>query len=78
MLLMIDNYDSFTYKRTQCFGRLGEKVEIYRNTEIVVADIVDKRPNRLVVSPELEVSTTTDDGEIMGIKHKKYACLYTD
>jgi anthranilate synthase component 2 len=51
MLLMIDNYDSFTYNLVQYFRELGEEVEIYRNDMISVAEIAAKRPRRLVVSP---------------------------
>ena len=51
MLLMIDNYDSFTYNLVQYFGELGEQVRVVRNDEIDVAGIVDLRPQRLVLSP---------------------------
>jgi anthranilate synthase component 2 len=51
MLLMIDNYDSFTYNLVQYFAELGETVEVYRNDKISVAEIVARRPQRLVVSP---------------------------
>ena len=51
MLLMIDNYDSFTYNLVQYFGELGEQVRVVRNDEIDVAAIVDMRPQRLVLSP---------------------------
>jgi anthranilate synthase component 2 len=50
-LLMIDNYDSFTYNLVQYFGELGADVEVFRNDEINVAGIADRRPDRLVVSP---------------------------
>ncbi|MEC5212903.1 anthranilate synthase component 2 [Polaromonas sp. CG_9.5] len=54
-LLMIDNYDSFTYNIVQYFGELGAEVEVFRNDEITVADIAAKldagRLDRLVVSP---------------------------
>ena len=50
-LLMIDNYDSFTYNIVQYFGELGAEVEVYRNDEITVADIAARRPDRLVISP---------------------------
>ena len=50
-LLMIDNYDSFTYNLVQYFGELGADVEVFRNDEIDVAGIADRRPDRLVVSP---------------------------
>jgi anthranilate synthase component 2 len=50
-LLMIDNYDSFTYNIVQYFGELGADVEVYRNDEITVAGIAQRNPDRLVVSP---------------------------
>src|SRR5258706_7177629 len=51
MLLMIDNYDSFTYNLVQYFGELGEEVVVKRNDEISVAGIEQLRPDRLVISP---------------------------
>jgi anthranilate synthase component 2 len=51
MLLMIDNYDSFTYNLVQYFGELGEEVRVVRNDEITVAGIVALGPARLVLSP---------------------------
>lgn len=51
MLLMIDNYDSFTYNVVQYFLELGEEVEVYRNDAISVAEIEAKKPQRLVISP---------------------------
>jgi anthranilate synthase component 2 len=50
-LLMIDNYDSFTYNLVQYFGELGAQVEVFRNDEITVAGIAERAPDRLVVSP---------------------------
>ena len=50
-LLMIDNYDSFTYNIVQYFGELGAEVEVFRNDEITIAQIAAKKPDRLVVSP---------------------------
>jgi anthranilate synthase component 2 len=50
-LLMIDNYDSFTYNIVQYFGELGAEVEVWRNDEITLEDIAARRPDRLVVSP---------------------------
>jgi anthranilate synthase component 2 len=50
-LLMIDNYDSFTYNLVQYFGELGAQVEVFRNDEIDLAGIAQRRPDRLVVSP---------------------------
>jgi anthranilate synthase component 2 len=51
MLLMIDNYDSFTYNLVQYFAELGETVEVHRNDRISVAEIAARRPERLVISP---------------------------
>ena len=50
-LLMIDNYDSFTYNIVQYFSELGAEVEVFRNDEITVEQIGAKKPDRLVVSP---------------------------
>ena len=50
-LLMIDNYDSFTYNIVQYFGELGAEVEVFRNDEITLADIAARAPDLLVVSP---------------------------
>ncbi len=51
MLLMIDNYDSFTYNIVQYFGILGEEVVVKRNDEITLSGIADLHPDRLVISP---------------------------
>jgi len=51
MLLMIDNYDSFTYNLVQYLGELGERVAVYRNDCITVADITAMAPQRIVISP---------------------------
>ena len=51
MLLMIDNYDSFTYNLVQYLRELGEEVEVYRNDKISLAEIETLNPTRLVVSP---------------------------
>ncbi|HID00829.1 MAG TPA: aminodeoxychorismate/anthranilate synthase component II [Piscirickettsiaceae bacterium] len=51
MLLMIDNYDSFTYNLVQYFGELGQKVEVYRNDQITLAEIERLKPDYLVISP---------------------------
>jgi para-aminobenzoate synthetase component 2 len=51
MLLMIDNYDSFTYNLVQYFGELGEDVRVYRNDKITIEEVEALRPQRLVVSP---------------------------
>jgi anthranilate synthase component II len=51
MLLMIDNYDSFTYNIVQYFGELGEDVRTYRNDEITIAQIEELNPKRICISP---------------------------
>jgi len=51
MLLMIDNYDSFTYNLVQYFGELGEDVRVVRNDAMTVAEIAALRPDRIVISP---------------------------
>jgi anthranilate synthase component 2 len=51
MLLMIDNYDSFTYNLVQYFSELGEKVAVYRNDEITLDKIAQLNPERIVISP---------------------------
>ncbi len=51
MLLMIDNYDSFTYNLVQYFGELGQTVEVYRNDEISVEEVDQKAPDYIVLSP---------------------------
>ncbi|MFN3295284.1 anthranilate synthase component II [Caldimonas sp.] len=51
MLLMIDNYDSFTYNLVQYFGELGEEVRVFRNDEITLEGIAGLKPDHLVLSP---------------------------
>ena len=51
MLLMIDNYDSFTFNLVQYFAELGEDVRVFRNDQISVAGIAELKPKRLVLSP---------------------------
>ena len=51
MLLMIDNYDSFTYNLVQYFGELGQNVAVHRNDEITVKEIDNLSPDYLVISP---------------------------
>ena len=50
-LLMVDNYDSFTYNIVQYFGELGAEVEVFRNDEITLEGIAARKPDRLVISP---------------------------
>jgi len=51
MLLMIDNYDSFTYNIVQYFGELGVEVKTFRNDEITLDDIAALKPERICLSP---------------------------
>jgi len=51
MLLMIDNYDSFTFNLVQYFAELGEDVRVHRNDQISLAEIEAMKPDRLVLSP---------------------------
>ena len=51
MLLMIDNYDSFTYNIVQYFGELGEDVRVYRNDEITIEQIEALNPDHICISP---------------------------
>jgi para-aminobenzoate synthetase component 2 len=51
MILMIDNYDSFTYNLVQYLGELGQKIQVYRNDKINLEQIEQLKPERLVISP---------------------------
>lgn len=51
MLLLLDNYDSFTYNLAQYLGQMGEKLEVRRNDEITVEEIERMHPERIVISP---------------------------
>ncbi len=51
MILMIDNYDSFTYNLVQCLGELGEDCQVHRNDEINIPEIEKLSPKRIVISP---------------------------
>ena len=51
MLLMIDNYDSFTYNLVQYFGELGADVQVQRNDKITIAEIESLNPDKIVISP---------------------------
>ena len=51
MLLMIDNYDSFTYNLVQYFGELGQEVAVYRNDQITLDEIAKLKPAQIVISP---------------------------
>ena len=62
MLVMIDNYDSFTYNIVQYLGELGAQVEVFRNDEVTLQEIHDLSPDRIVISPGPGVPE--DDGGI--------------
>lgn len=51
MLLVIDNYDSFTYNLVQYFGQLGVEQKVYRNDQITVAEALALNPDRVMISP---------------------------
>ena len=51
MILLIDNYDSFTYNLAQFLGQLGETLEVRRNDQITIDEIADRKPQRIVISP---------------------------
>ncbi len=51
MILLIDNYDSFTYNLAQFLGQLGEKLEVRRNDKITLDEIAELKPERIVISP---------------------------
>ncbi len=51
MLLMIDNYDSFTYNLVQYLGELGEDIRVFRNDKITIRQIEEMEPDRIVISP---------------------------
>jgi anthranilate synthase/aminodeoxychorismate synthase-like glutamine amidotransferase len=51
MILLLDNYDSFTYNLAQYLGELGCNVEVHRNDRITVEEIVRRKPERIVISP---------------------------
>jgi anthranilate synthase/aminodeoxychorismate synthase-like glutamine amidotransferase len=59
-VLVIDNYDSFTYNLVQFLGELGAEVEVVRNDKADVAELLERRPDRLVISPG--PCTPTDAG----------------
>jgi para-aminobenzoate synthetase component II len=65
MILMIDNYDSFTYNLVQYLGELGEELKVVRNDEITLAEIEALAPKMLVISPG--PCTPDDAGESLNI-----------
>lgn len=51
MLIVIDNYDSFTYNLVQLFGELGAEIRVYRNNKITIEEINELEPDHIVISP---------------------------
>src|ERR1700685_2048792 len=51
MILLLDNYDSFTYNLAQYLGQMGQELLIRRNDQITLDEIEDRRPERIVISP---------------------------
>jgi len=51
MILMIDNYDSFTYNLVQYLGEMGQQLKVFRNDKITVEQIEELKPDRIVISP---------------------------
>ena len=51
MILMIDNYDSFTYNIVQYFGELGENLIVFRNDQITIDKIMELKPDKIIISP---------------------------
>lgn len=68
MLVMIDNYDSFTYNLVQYFGELGAEVKVFRNDQVSIEEIEALKPDHLVISPG--PCTPTEAGiSVEAIKH---------
>ncbi len=68
MLLMIDNYDSFTYNLVQYLGELGQDLKVYRNNKITIAEIEAMRPERIVVG-EIRSGEAIDMLQAMNTGH---------
>ena len=51
MLILIDNYDSFTYNLVQYFGELGAEIRVFRNDQITLNELIELKPDHLVISP---------------------------
>ena len=51
MIVMIDNYDSFTYNLVQYLGEMGQELKVFRNDKVTIADIEALKPERIVISP---------------------------
>ena len=51
MIIMIDNYDSFTYNLYQYIGEINPDIEVYRNDKITVEEVIAKNPSHIIISP---------------------------
>src|SRR3989304_1651563 len=51
MIIIIDNYDSFTYNLVQQIGAFGERMEVYRNDKVCIEEIEEKIPDHIIISP---------------------------
>lgn len=51
MIVMIDNYDSFTYNLVQYLGEMGEELRVYRNNKITVEEVLEMQPDQIIISP---------------------------
>lgn len=80
MLLMIDNYDSFTYNVVQYLGELGAEVKVVRNDELTVAEIAALNPERIVVSPgpctPTEAGISSKPSSISPVNCRSWACAW--
>ena len=72
MLILIDNYDSFTYNLVHYFEEIGQKVTVYRNDEISLERIFELKPKYLVISPGPSVPSNSGIcKELVSLKAKK-------
>jgi anthranilate synthase component 2 len=71
MLLMIDNYDSFTYNIVQYFGELGEDVRVYRNDEITMEEIEALNPDHICISPARKPASRHLDGSAQALRRQE-------
>src|SRR5207244_2392827 len=81
VIVVVDNYDSFTYNLVQYLLELGAEVEVYRNDRITVDGIAARRPAAIVISPGPKTPddagitlepVRTEDGVIMGLRHRTH------
>jgi len=73
MIIVIDNYDSFTYNLVQYLGELGQELRVFRNDKVTLDEIAALKPSRLVISPG--PGTPRDDG---GISNQAICAFYRD